>query len=81
VVHCLPSKHEILSLNPSTVKKKKKIPHLQNNQRKMDWRPVAECLLCKHEALSSNPGSTKTPKGKRAGAMVQVVKSFLARRP
>jgi hypothetical protein len=39
-------------------------PHLQNKQRKMDWKCdssslICDHLLCKHEALSSNPSSTK----------------------
>jgi hypothetical protein len=47
-------------------------PHLQNNQRKMDWRhgSSSRALLCKHEALSSNPNSTKKEKVKNLSLLL-----------
>jgi hypothetical protein len=42
------------------------MPHLQNNQSKMDGgvTQAIECLLCKWKALTSNPSTTKKKKKK-----------------
>jgi hypothetical protein len=43
-------------------------PHLHNNQRKVDWRSMAqvvECLLCKCKALSLKPSPTWKEKEKK----------------